>query len=69
MWSARVYEWLAAERIALYHQEAARDRRRREAARPEIVGRAFRREQAPTRRALAAAFIGLAAIGVLRRRR
>jgi hypothetical protein len=71
MWNVRIYEWLANERIAAYRREAALDGRLRVAltpARPETPSTA--RTAAPSsRRALAAAFIGLAAFGMLRRRR
>jgi MYXO-CTERM domain-containing protein len=72
MWNVRMYEWLANERIAAYRREAAQDGRLRLVAapprRPETPSPT--RTAAPSsRRALAAGFIGLAAFGMLRRRR
>ncbi|HEV2439513.1 MAG TPA: hypothetical protein VGX97_05575 [bacterium] len=72
-----MYEWLATERIATYQREAARDRQLRDseadqAARPRIEAPSavITGTAAPsTRRALAAAFVGLAAFGGFRWRR
>lgn len=74
-----MYEWLATERIASYQREAAQDRRfRLDTAQPSSVEAPVARATGPldhrggapsTRRALAAAFVGLAAIGALRRGR
>ncbi|HEV2359796.1 MAG TPA: hypothetical protein VGZ23_19575 [bacterium] len=78
-----MYEWLATERLASYRREAERDRRASSAARQDVLarrggaerpahaaaGRPSSWEWVPTRRVLAATFIGLAAIGALRRRR
>ena len=82
MWNDRMYELLATERIASYQREAARDRQLRDseadqAARRRIetpsaagAGAAGAQHAAPsTRRALAAAFVGLVAMGALRWRR
>lgn len=83
MWNFGMYEWLANERIATYRREASQDRLGLDAARPrrdekpapvassggtpEIRG--AQNEVPAGRRALAAAFVGLAAMSVLRRRR
>ncbi len=73
-----MYEWLATDRIATYHREAEQDRRSRvEAAQPGSVdapaatatGLAAAGRAPSSRRALAAAFVGLAAIGALRWKR
>jgi hypothetical protein len=71
MWNVRIYEWLANERIAAYRREAAQERRLRlvaAAPRPEKTPSTARTAAPSSRRALAAAFIGLAAFGMLRRR-
>lgn len=73
-----MYELLAAERIATYQREAEQDRRFHfEAAQPasveapaaEATGLVRAGSAPSTRRALGAAFVGLAAIGALRWRR
>jgi len=82
MWNFGMYEWMANERIATYQREASLDRRGLEAAEPRpdekpaagamIPGSRDTGSARPMmrsgRRALAAAFVGLAAIGVLRRK-
>jgi hypothetical protein len=79
MWNFGMYEWMANERIATYRREAAQDRRRRllEAIEARRSGKPAAatdplgaREAGPfTRRAVAAAFVGLAGVAALRRRR
>ncbi|HEV2282816.1 MAG TPA: hypothetical protein VGX75_10580 [bacterium] len=72
MWNVRMYEWLANDRIAAYRREAAQDRRLRlvpaAPRRPEKTPSTARTVAPSSRRALAAAFIGLAVFGMLRRR-
>lgn len=83
MWNFGMYEWMASERIAIYQREAALDRLRFDAAKPRrgeapaavamtcgAVDTPGARSGVPSgRRALAAAFVGFAAMAVLRRRR
>ena len=72
MWNFRMYEWMATERIARYQREAEQDRRSRSNAvqpgRAEAPA-ATATDATSSRRALTAAFVGLAAIGALRWRR
>jgi hypothetical protein len=71
MWNDRMYELLANERLATYRREAEQDRRLRLAeAQPRgIEPPSEMTTAAPSsRRALAAAFLGLVALGAFRRR-
>jgi hypothetical protein len=71
MWNDRMYEWMANDRLATYRREAEQDARLRLA---EAQPRGTETPPAVTtaapssRRALAAAFLGLMALGALRRR-
>lgn len=83
MWNFELYELMANERIAAYRREAALDRLRLDAVKsrrgdgPATVSVAAgstdrfgaRNDVASGRRVLAAAFVGLAAMAALRRRR
>ncbi|MHB8730338.1 MAG: hypothetical protein ACYDAB_00900 [bacterium] len=66
-----MYEWLANEKITSYQREAAEDQRLRLAeTQPRFVTPSTMTTPVPSsRRALAAAFVGLAAMGVLRHKR
>jgi hypothetical protein len=71
MWNDRMYEWLANERLATYRREAEQDGRLRLAeAQPRgIETPSTVTAAAPSsRRALAAAFLGLVALGAFRRK-
>ena len=71
MWNDRMYELLANERLATYRREAELDRRLRlaEAQSRGIEMPSTVTASAPSsRRALAAAFLGLVALGAFRRK-
>lgn len=71
MWNDRMYEWMANERLTAYRREAEQDARLRlvEAQPRGIETPPTVTTTAPSsRRALAAAFLGLVALGALRRR-
>ena len=71
MWTTGLYELLANERIAQYQREAAEDRRLRAGVveeRPIKAPAAVTTGARSGRRALGASLLGLAAMGLLRRR-